>query len=365
MIYELELLPEAERLDFGMASVSQAPRDFSLPYAPAKSRAHVLSDSFGRVHKYLRISLVERCNLRCSYCMPEGGLDWTPTDELLTDDEIIHLARLFVEQGVTKIRLTGGEPLLRPGIEKIAEALASLPGLKTLAITTNGLLIKRKLPKLRAAGLNLINLSLDTLQPDRFEAITRRDGLDLVLEAIDVMLNSGYDPVKINCVVMRDVNEDELVDFVGLTREKSIEVRFIEFMPFDDNRWSGEKLVPYDEMLQVIQQVYPLEPIACGPESTAKLYRVPGFRGRVGFITSMTEDFCEGCDRLRITADGNLKVCLFGRAEVSLRHAMRSGASDQELLGLISTAVGGKHARHAGMHAIAASKNRPMITIGG
>lgn len=364
-MYELELLPEAERLDSRTASVSQAPRDFSLTYAPAKSRAHVLSDSFGRVHKYLRISLVEHCNLRCSYCMPEGELDWTPTDQLLTDDEIIRLARLFVGQGVTKIRLTGGEPLLRPGIEKIVEALSSLQGLKTLAITTNGLLIKRKLHKLRAAGLDVINLSLDTLRRDRFEAITRRDGLGLVLEAIDAMLESGYDPVKINCVVMRDVNEDELVDFVGLTCEKSIEVRFIEFMPFDDNQWSGEKLVPYQEMLRVIRRVYPLEPIACSPESTAKLYGVPGFRGRVGFITSMTDDFCEGCDRLRITADGNLKVCLFGRAEVSLRNAMRNGASDQKLLGLVSTAVGGKHARHAGMHAIAASKNRPMITIGG
>jgi cyclic pyranopterin phosphate synthase len=365
MIYELELLPEAERLDSSTVSALQAPRDFSLTYAPAKGRAHVLSDSFGRMHKYLRISLVEHCNLQCSYCMPEGELDWTPTDELLTDDEIIRLARLFVGQGVTKIRLTGGEPLLRPGIEKIVETLASLPRLKTLAITTNGLLIKRKLPKLQAAGLNLVNLSLDTLQPDRFEAITRRDGLGLVLEAIDVMLKFGYNPVKINCVVMRGVNEDELVDFVDLTREKSIEVRFIEFMPFDDNRWSGEKLVPYEEMLRVIRQVYPLESLACSPESTAKLYSVPGFRGRVGFITSMTEDFCESCDRLRITADGNLKVCLFGRAEISLQHAMRSGASDQELLELISTAVGGKHARHAGMHAIAASRNRPMITIGG
>ncbi len=365
MIYELKLLPEANRLDPNASPASQAPGDFSLTYSPAKSRANVLSDSFGRIHKYLRISLVEHCNLRCSYCMPEGELDWTPTDELLTDDEITRLARLFVGQGVTKIRLTGGEPLLRPGIEKIVETLASLPGLKTLAITTNGLLLKRKLPKLQAAGLNLINLSLDTLQPDRFEAITRRDGLGIVLEAIDMMLESGYDPVKINCVVMRGMNEDELVDFVDLIRERSIEVRFIEFMPFDDNRWSGEKLVPYQEMLRIIRQVYPLEALTCSPGSTAKLYRVPGFRGRVGFITSMTEDFCEGCDRLRITADGNLKVCLFGRAEISLQHAMRNGASDQELLELISTAVGGKHARHAGMHAIAASKNRPMITIGG
>lgn len=360
MIFELKVLSKPD-----IVPTSQVPDDFSLSYSSAKSQASVLSDGFGRVHNYLRISLVEHCNLRCDYCMPEDGLDWTPPEKLLTDQEIIRLARLFVEQGVTKIRLTGGEPLLRSGIEKIAEELSSLSGLQTLAMTTNALLLKRKLHALRIAGVNLVNISLDTLQPDRFKEITRRDGLELVLAAIDSAIGIGYSPLKVNCVVMRGVNEDELADFVEFTHDRPIEVRFIEFMPFDGNQWNEDKLVPYGEMLRIIRQVYPIEALHNGRNETTKLYKVPGFLGQVGFITSMTDHFCEGCNRLRITADGHLKVCLFGRSEVNLRRVMRSGANDQDLLGLIHTAVSRKHARHAGMHLIAASKNRPMITIGG
>ncbi len=357
---ELKVLSEP-----GIIPTSQTPEDFSLSYSPAKSQASILSDGFGRIHNYLRISLIEQCNLRCTYCMPEDGLDWTPAEKLLTDHEIIRLARLFVGQGVTKVRLTGGEPLLRPGIEKIAEKLGSLPGLKTLAMTTNALLLKRKLSALHKSGMNLINISLDTLQRSRFQAITRRDGLDLVLAAMDQALRVGYSPLKINCVVMRGVNEDELVEFVALTRDRPIEIRFIEFMPFDGNQWNKGKLVPYDEMLRVIRRAYPIERLQNGRNETAKLYKVPGSLGQVGFITSMSDHFCEGCNRLRITADGHLKVCLFGRSEVNLRRVMRSGASDQDVLELIHAAVSRKHARHAGMHLIAASKNRPMITIGG
>lgn len=359
-MFELKVLSEPN-----IVSTAQVPDDFSLSYSPARAQANVLSDGFGRIHHYLRISLVEHCNLRCSYCMPEEGLEWTSPDELLTDGEIIRLARLFVGQGVKKIRLTGGEPLLRSGIGKIVEELGALPGLQTLAMTTNALLLKRKLPALRAAGMNLINISLDTLRPDRFKEITRRDGLGLVLEAIDHAIELGYSPLKVNCVVMRGVNEDEIVDFVEFTRRRPIEVRFIEFMPFDGNRWNEDKLVPYNEMLRMIRRVYPMESLHTSRKETAKMYKVSGFLGRIGFITSMTDHFCEGCNRLRITADGHLKVCLFGRSEVNLRGAMRGGAEDQDLLELISTAVGGKHARHAGMHLIAASKNRPMITIGG
>ncbi len=357
---ELRVLSATE-----ITPTSQVPNDFSLPYSPDKSLANVLCDGFGRFHNYLRISLVEQCNLRCSYCMPEDGLDWTPSEQLLTDEEIIRLARLFVGQGVTKIRLTGGEPLLRTGIEKIGSELGELPGLKTLAMTTNGLLLKRKLPALQSAGVHLINVSLDTLSASRFKQITRQDGLNLVFDAIDLALKSGYFRLKINCVVMRDINEDELVDFVNLTRHRPIEVRFIEFMPFSGNRWDESQMVPFSEMLHIIRSRYPLQPIECGPNETSKLYQVSGFLGQVGFISSMTDHFCEGCNRLRITADGNLKICLFGRAEVNLRDAMRNGADDKDLLGLISRSLGQKRARHAGMHLIAASDNRPMITIGG
>ncbi len=360
IMYELEIISEPN-----IAPVSQVPQNFGLLYSASKSQSDVLCDGFGRIHNYLRISLVERCNLRCNYCMPEEDLDWTSPEDLLTDEEIIRIAKLFVEQGVTKIRLTGGEPLLRTNIEYIAKKLGSLPGLKTLAITTNGLLLKRKLPALQSAGINLLNISLDTLRPNRFKEITRRDGLNLVLDAIDFAIEAGYSPVKINCVIMRGINEDEIIDFVELTRNKPVEVRFIEFMPFDGNRWNENRLVPHVEMLNRICRVYPIEILEFGRNETAKMYRVPGFLGQIGMITSMTDDFCEGCNRLRITADGHLKVCLFGRAEVNLQNAMRNGVSDENLLDLISTAVGSKHARHAGMHLIATSKNRPMITIGG
>jgi cyclic pyranopterin phosphate synthase len=255
--------------------------------------------------------------------------------------------------------------LLRRGVEAIAEAIGRLDGLETLAITTNGLLLPKKFDRLQRAGVNLLNISLDTLRPERFEAVTRRKGFDLVMRAIAEAVARGYDPVKVNCVVMRDVNDDELVDFVAWTRALPIEVRFIEFMPFDGNRWDDTRLVSYTEMRDRIEVRFPLERVQDGPNDTSKTYRVPGFRGAVGFITSMTEHFCEGCNRLRITADGNLKVCLFGSAEVSLRDALRQGAADEDLLGIVSAAVGRKRARHAGMYNLARMENRPMITIGG
>ena len=203
------------------------------------------------------------------------------------------------------------------------------------------------------------------MRPDRFEAVTRRKGFDLVLRAIDEAIQRGYAPVKVNCVVMRGFNDDEVVDFTAWTEDRPIEVRFIEFMPFDGNRWNVSRLVPYQEMLDIIRRRFPLERMVDGPHETSKTWHVPGFQGRVGFITSMTENFCEGCNRLRITADGNLKVCLFGSAEVSLRDAMRQGATNDDLRIIISAAVGRKRARHAGMYNIAAMENRPMITIGG
>ncbi len=366
MIRELKVLSEdGAGLTRALGLPKDVPPGFGLRYDPANSATHVLFDGFGRYHNYLRISLVEHCNLRCRYCMPEEGLDWTPDEDLLTSDEIVRLARLFVHEGVTKIRLTGGEPLLRPGVEAITEAIGKLPGLRTLAMTTNGLLLIKKFDRLQAAGVNLLNISLDTLRADRFESITRRKGLNLVIAAVKEAACRGYDPVKVNCVVMRGQNEDELADFVAWTETMPLEVRFIEFMPFDGNQWDESRLVSFADMLEIIQRRFPLERLSDGPNETSKTFRVPGFRGRVGFITSMTENFCEGCNRLRITADGNLKVCLFGSAEVSLRDTMRQGASDEELLETISAAVGRKRARHAGMHTIAEMENRPMILIGG
>ncbi|XP_058931347.1 molybdenum cofactor biosynthesis protein 1 isoform X2 [Kogia breviceps] len=307
-----------------------------------------LTDSFGRRHSYLRISLTEKCNLRCQYCMPEEGVPLTPKADLLTTEEILTLARLFVKEGVDKIRLTGGEPLIRPDVVDIVAQLHQLEGLRTLGITTNGINLARLLPQLQKAGLSTINISLDTLVPAKFEFIVRRKGFRKVMEGIHKAIELGYNPVKVNCVVMRGLNEDELLDFVALTEGLPLDVRFIEYMPFDGNKWNFKKMVSYKEMLDTLRQQWPeLEKLPEEESSTAKAFKIPGFRGRVSFITSMSEHFCGTCNRLRITADGNLKVCLFGNSEVSLRDHLRAGASEEELLSIIGAAVGRKKRQHA------------------
>ncbi|KAG0628608.1 hypothetical protein M758_1G039000 [Ceratodon purpureus] len=278
----------------------------------------MLIDSHGRRHNYLRISLTERCNLRCNYCMPAKGVELTPNSELLSQNEIVRIASTFVHGGVDKIRLTGGEPSIRKDIEEICEQLRSLPGLKYLAMTSNGIVLSRKLPRLQAAGLNQLNISLDSLVPAKFELLTRRKGHNKVLESIDTALGLGFDPVKVNTVVIRGVNDDEILDFVELTRDKPINVRFIEFMPFDGNVWKSKKLVSYMEMMDKIKQKYPsIYRKKDHSTDTAKNFQVEGFQGTVSFITSMTQHFCSGCNRLRLMADGNLKVCLFGPSEVN------------------------------------------------
>ncbi|KAE8600253.1 hypothetical protein XENTR_v10013153 [Xenopus tropicalis] len=307
-----------------------------------------LTDSFGRQHNYLRISLTEKCNLRCQYCMPEEGVQLTPKSELLTTQEIVALARLFVQEGVNKIRLTGGEPLIRPDVVDIVAQLRKLEGLKTIALTTNGINLARQLPKLKDAGLDVLNISLDTLVPAKFEFIVRRKGFHKVMEGIHRAIDLGYSPVKVNCVVMRGLNEDELLDFVALTEKQPLEVRFIEYMPFDGNKWNFKKMVSYQEMLDTIRQRWPeLERLPTEASSTSKNYKVPHFEGQIGFITSMSEHFCGSCNRLRLTADGNLKVCLFGNAEVSLRDWLRSGVGEEELIQIIGAAVGRKKKQHA------------------
>lgn len=327
-----------------------------------------LTDLHGRQHTYLRISLTEKCNLRCQYCMPEEGVSLSPKDHILTTAEVLELSRLFVSQGINKIRLTGGEPLVRPDIQKIIEGLSELRpmGLKHIGITTNAVALSRKLRALQAAGLDQINLSLDTLIPAKFEFITRRRGLDKVMKSIDTALELGYDPLKINCVVMRGINEDEVCDFVNFTQDKAVDVRFIEYMPFGGNKWNTKKFVSYAEMLKMIREKWPdVLKLEDKPNDTSKAYKVPGFAGQVGFITSMSEHFCGTCNRLRLTADGNLKVCLHGNAEVSLRDALRANVSEDELLDVIGAAVKRKKKQHAGMTNLSKMDNRPMILIGG
>lgn len=338
--------------------------------------------------------------------MPEEGVDLSPPEHLLTTPEIVYLSSLFVSQGVTKIRLTGGEPTVRKDIVPLMQRIGQLRpnGLRELCLTTNGISLHRKLDSMVEAGLTGVNLSLDTLDPFQFQIMTRRKGFEAVMKSIDRILEmnklgAGI-KLKINCVVMRGMNDREILPFVELGREKPIEVRFIEYMPFDGNKWNKKKMFPYQEMLAVIREKYPsLEKVVDHKNDTSKTYRVPGFEGRVGFITSMTHNFCGTCNRLRITGDGNLKVCLFGNSEVSLRDIIRNEngglpidetalqelrlletvqasaqLSDQgellhererEILDIIGMAVKRKKAKHAGMGQLENMKNRPMILIGG
>ncbi|KAJ8965405.1 hypothetical protein NQ314_004157 [Rhamnusium bicolor] len=273
-----------------------------------------LIDLFGRNHTYLRISLTERCNLRCQYCMPAEGVKLTQKPQLLTTDEILKIADLFVKEGVNKIRLTGGEPTVRKDIVDIVSNLKQIVGVEVVAMTTNGLTLTRQLVALQKAGLDILNVSLDTLIPERYERITRRKGWQRVMMGIDLAVQLGYDPVKVNCVVMR-----------------------------------VDKLVPYNELVNKIKVNWPdFVPLRNGPNDTSKAWKVTNYKGQIGFITSMSEHFCGSCNRLRITADGNLKVCLFGNTEVSLRDAIRSNCSDDDLSALISAAVKRKKRQHAG-----------------
>lgn len=326
-----------------------------------------LVDTFDRKHDYLRISLTERCNLRCFYCMPEEGIELSPQGKLLTNDEILRLSSLFVKHGVTKIRLTGGEPTVRKGIVELIQKLNELKplGLKSIAMTSNGLSLHRRLPQMIENGLSHLNLSLDTLDPFKFELITRRRGHEAVLKALDVALRSGLSSVKLNVVVVKGLNESEVLDFVNLTKDQDLSVRFIEFMPFTGNKWNEAKMVPSSELIANIKTVHPsatrdLEE----PNETARTWKIPGFKGTFGFISSMSDHFCSSCNRLRLTADGQIKVCLFDPEEVSLRDLMRQGASDDELLSTIQRAVAGKKEKHAGMNDIDVQTNRPMILIG-
>ncbi|KAI6136400.1 hypothetical protein F5141DRAFT_1074369 [Pisolithus sp. B1] len=328
-----------------------------------------LVDSFKRKHDYLRISLTERCNLRCFYCMPNEGVQLSPAEHILTDDEVLRLVALFVRSGVTKIRLTGGEPTVRKGLGTLIKRLDSLRslGLTSIAMTSNGLALHRRLPELIESGLTHLNLSLDTLDPFKFEVMTRRLGHDAVLKSLDVALSSGgLQSVKLNVVVVKGLNDSEVLDFVELTRNRDLSVRFIEFMPFSGNKWDRNKVLPSAELLALIRERHPaIEQVQTVPSDTARLWKVPGHKGGVGFISSMSDQFCLSCNRLRITADGKIKVCLFDAKEISLRDEMRRGADDGKLLEIVRSAVWGKKEKHAGMDNIDTVTNRPMILIGG
>ncbi|PBL00412.1 molybdenum cofactor biosynthesis prote [Armillaria gallica] len=324
--------------------------DAVSPFSPA------LIDTFRRRHDYLRISLTERCNLRCFYCMPEEGIELSPESHLLTNEEVLRLAALFVKSGVTKIRLTGGEPTVRKGLNEIIGGLNELRpyGLRSIAMTTNGLALPRRLPTLIDQGLTHLNISLDTLDPFKFEFMTRRRGHEAVLKALDAALASpALVSVKLNVVVVKGLNDSEVLDFIEMTKGQVLSVRFIEFMPFTGNAWDKRKMVPSSVLFGKIMLHHPdVERISDEVNDTARSWRVPGYKGTFGFISSMSDHFCSSCNRLRITADGQIKVCLFDAKEISLRDAMRKGATDDELLRVIGKAVSGKQEKHANMEDI-------------
>ncbi|CAE6469937.1 unnamed protein product [Rhizoctonia solani] len=344
----------------------------------ARGPIPALIDSFGRKHDYLRISLTERCNLRCRYCMPEEGVPLSPSGSILTNEEVVRLARIFAQHGVNKIRLTGGEPTLRRGLPELIQELRGL-GVQQIGMTSNGIALWKKLPELVHSGLTHLNLSLDTLDPHKFERMTLRRGHDKVLKSLHTALSlhasspkplSDYSgpylqSVKLNTVLIRNVNDSEIARFLALTRSNPISVRFIEFMPFAGNQWDANAVVTSSELLQHARDLIrggwfdnnlpsdspdPEGVIALPrePTDTARTYRIRGFTGTFGFISSMSDDFCAGCNRLRITADGNLKPCLFDQKETPLRDLLRSQSpsAEQDLVAAIRRAVGGKFAKH-------------------
>ena len=318
-----------------------------------------LIDTYGRVHDYLRVSLTERCNLRCHYCMPEAGIPLLPKKDLCTYEELLSLIDIFCKLGVRKIRITGGEPLVRKDAHKIFSALGERP--VELALTTNGLLVDRFLKTFKDCGLKNVNVSLDTLQPERFLMITRRQGLETVIQNIRQLIDDDF-RVKLNMVVMRNINDDELIDFAELTRKMPVTVRFIEFMPFEGNKWNRDKMLGAEHIRNVITEKHPLIRDIDSPNDTTRHYRIPGFRGRIGIISSMSEPFCGSCNRIRLLANGAIKNCLHSEEETNLLTPLRNG---EDIEPIIRQTILEKKKQHAGMNEPGEKTGRSMTTIGG
>lgn len=326
-------------------------------------------DSHGRVHNYLRISITEHCNLRCTYCMPAEGIALTPKSNLMTADEIVTIAQTFVHLGVTKIRLTGGEPLVRKDAATIIQRLGKL-GVE-LTLTTNGILVHDFIDTFKEAGIKALNVSIDSLQKEKYTTITRRNYFEKLWENLDLLYENNFQ-VKLNVVVIKGFNDNEIIDFIELTKDRSIQIRFIEFMPFDGNQWNKEKLVSYAEILSKVSSFYTdevVERISDKPNDTAKNHKVQSYKGSFSVISSVTNPFCSSCNRIRLTADGKLKNCLFSNSETSLLETLRAG---EPIEPLIFKNIRHKKAMRGGMdddvkfqNPKLFSQNRSMIKIGG
>ena len=324
-------------------------------------------DSFGRNINYLRISVTDRCNFRCRYCMPEEGVQNLEHGKILSLEDYTRLARVAARVGISKIRLTGGEPLVRKNITRLVECLADIDGIDDIAMTTNGLLFPALAQELKAAGLKRVNISLDTLKEERFAYITRRGGLSSVLQAISKALELGMDPVKVNVVAIRGFNDDEIGDLARLAYDHPLHIRFIEFMPVGDLLfWEPERMIPSDEIRMELQNYYELSPEKTvegnGP---ARYYKISGGAGSIGFISPMSHQFCSECNRIRLTADGKLRGCLYEKQEVDLKQALERKASDEELQALFQSGIMSKPAHHDMDSGWGRHNFRKMYQIGG
>jgi cyclic pyranopterin phosphate synthase len=326
-----------------------------------------LRDSWGREIKSLRISVTDKCNFRCRYCMPAEGLEWLERDELLTFEEVARLVRILARMGVDEIRLTGGEPLVRRDLPKLVRVLAATPGVRDLSLTTNGVLLDRFAGPLVDAGLRRVNVSLDSLSHVRFAEITRRDALDRVLAGLEAAERyPELRPIKVNCVAIRGFTEAEVPALAELARRKPYVVRFIEFMPLDaDEVWRGDDVLTGDEIRALIEERWPLEELPAKPSSTARRFRFADGAGEIGFINPVSEPFCSTCDRIRLTADGQLRTCLFSRREWDLKTPLRDGTSDERLVELIRFAVAHKELKHKINDPGFVRASRSMSQIGG
>jgi cyclic pyranopterin phosphate synthase len=339
-------------------------RDIALQH-----KTEPLQDKFGRVARKLRISVTDRCNFRCDFCMPVNPV-WLPKSEILTYEEIARIACILARMGVTKIRLSGGEPLMRRDLDILVAMLREIPEVKTIAMTTNGFYLAEMAERLKRAGLDSVTISLHSLKPERYEEVVGRKGVfERVMEGLKVAREVGLNPVKVNVVVTRGCNDDEILDFAELARKSNLTVRFIEYMPFDGRKlWRPELLVPGEEIVRTIESVYPLTPLPREQGSTAQVYRfADGIGGEIGIITSMTSPFCGDCDRIRLTADGKIVPCMFSRDEYDVKSLLRSGATDEEIAGFIRDAF---YRKFEGVESLLREQKviahvRPMYQLGG
>ena len=326
-----------------------------------------LTDGWGREIKSVRLSVTDKCNFRCRYCMPAEGLEWLGRDELLTFEEMTRVVRILASMGVEEARLTGGEPLARRDLPTLVSMLAEIPGLTDLSLTTNGVLLDRFAGPLVEAGLRRLNVSLDSLSHVRFAEITRRDALDRVLAGLEAAeAHAELRPIKVNCVAIRGFTEEEVPALAELARRKPYVVRFIEFMPLDaEERWAGDDVLTGAEIRALIEERWPLVEVPAKQSSTARRFRFADGKGEIGFVNPVSEPFCSSCDRIRLTADGQLRTCLFSRREWDLKTPLRAGASDGELAGLIRWAVKHKELKHRINDPGFVRASRSMSQIGG